>query len=117
MRAFAPVLLCAATPGDSSNDTTTQELLCAQIAAPTLDVVPADVAWGGFVDGDAVLYGDPPQGGPPYAPFKVRIDGLTRLDEGANVSVAATDVADVADGVALGAAAHAALSSPLVRMP
>lgn len=72
---------------------------CQEPSDPTVDLVPADVAWGEFTDGDDVLYGNPPQGGAPYAPFRVRIGGVPGLDEAAAVSVRAIDVAD---GASLG---------------
>lgn len=67
---------------------------CAHEGEPGLDVVPSGLAFDAFTDGDPLPYGDPPQGGAPYAPLRVRVSGLTDLDEGAHFDVIATDLDD-----------------------
>lgn len=74
---------------------------CAGTGDPGLDVVPAGLAFDGFVDGEPLPYGNPPQGGAPYAPLRVRVAGLADLDLGVHLDVIATD-AD--EGTALGGA-------------
>lgn len=76
---------------------------CEDIGAPGLELTPAGVDFGAFVDGGPLLYGTPPQGGAPYSPFNARASGLVDLDEGAHVRMWAVDTDDGAD---LGAAAY-----------
>jgi hypothetical protein len=72
----------------------TEEPPCTVSGDPGLEVAPADVDFGGFVDGDPLYYGVPPQGGALYSPFHARVAGVTDLDEGALVSLTGTDPAD-----------------------
>lgn len=67
---------------------------CQEASDRAVDLVPADVEWGAFNDGDDLPYGNPPQGGAPYSPFRVRVGGLARLSESAHVTLSATDQAD-----------------------
>ena len=67
---------------------------CAGIGAPGLDVVPVGLAFDGFVDGEPLPYGNPPQGGAPYAPLRVRVSGLEGLDVGVHLEATATDADD-----------------------
>jgi len=76
---------------------------CEDLAAPELQLTPAGVEFGAFVDGGPLLYGTPPQGGAPYSPFNARAAGLVDLDEGAHVEMWAVDAQD---GAELGSAGY-----------
>lgn len=75
---------------------------CEEPGEPHLEVAPSDLDFGEFTDGDALWYGTPPQGGAPYSPFHARAGGMTKLDEGVHVVLAAADV----DGTTLGDVAY-----------
>ena len=66
-------------------------------ANPGLDVAPADVQFGAFADGDPLPVGNPPQGGAPYSPLHLRIDGLTSLREGVEIELYGVDLDDGSD--------------------
>lgn len=67
---------------------------CEVSGDPGLEVAPADVDFGAFVDGDPLEYGVPPQGGALYSPFHARVHGVTDLDEGALIVLTGTDPTD-----------------------
>ena len=46
----------------------------------------------GLSEGAPLWFGLPPQGGVPYAPFRLRLEGLNFPEQGSSVSVVATDV-------------------------
>lgn len=73
---------------------------CATTGDPALEVAPSGVDYPDFADGEALPYGNPPQGGAPYAPIHVRLSGLDDLDEGVHLAATIDDV----DGTALGGA-------------
>lgn len=75
---------------------------CEEPEDPHLDIAPADLEFGDFVPGDILWYGTPPQGGAPYSPFHARAGGMSNLDEGVHVVLAARD----ADGITLGDVAY-----------
>jgi hypothetical protein len=59
---------------------------------PTLEIAQEEGAPFGLLDGDPIFYGHPPQGGAPYAPFRMRLSGLADLTEvGAAVLAVAVD--------------------------
>jgi len=70
---------------------------CEEVGDPDLDVAPADVQFGAFVDGDPLPVGNPPQGGAPYTPLHVRVDGLVSLQEGVNIDLSGVDPDDGSD--------------------
>lgn len=76
------LLACAAAPEGPP---------CAVSGDPELEVAPADVDFGGFHDGDSLLYGVPPQGGALYCPFHARVDGIADLDLGAHIEMVGID--------------------------
>ncbi|MEQ1565106.1 MAG: hypothetical protein ABMA64_05670 [Myxococcota bacterium] len=63
-----------------------------------LDVAPPDGAFGDLGDGDTLWCGNPPQGGAPYTPFRLRVRGPEAWEDGAEVLMTAAD----ADGTELG---------------
>lgn len=68
---------------------------------PTLELAQTDTPFG-LADGDALFCGTPPQGGAPYAPFRLRVRGISDLDA-PWVEIAVRDP----DDVVLGEAAQA----------
>ena len=80
------MLACAAPQPDAPP--------CAVSGNPGLEVAPADVDFGDFVDGDPLYVGFPPQGGPLYSPFHARVSGIAHLDIGAIATLTGTDPAD-----------------------
>ena len=67
---------------------------CQDMGDPDLDVAPADVAFGAFIDGDELPVGNPPQGGAPYTPLHARVEGLTSLREGVTIDLFGVDLDD-----------------------
>lgn len=67
---------------------------CEQETEAGLDLVPSPLEFGTFTDGGDVEYGNPPQGGAPYSPFRARAGGFSTLDEGAVVDMWGTDLDD-----------------------
>jgi len=67
----------------------TYDVPCAVRGEPTLDVAHAVDPWG--LDDAEIGCGIPPQGGAPYARFRLRIGDLA-LDDGATVTVTVTDL-------------------------
>ena len=65
---------------------------CSARDAPKLDL--AQDGEYGLRDGASVRYGHPPQGGPPFAPFRLRLDGIYGGDHGVEVVIEAFDAAD-----------------------
>lgn len=82
---IALLLACAAEPSGPP---------CEVSGEPALEVAPADVDFGAFVEGDPLYYGVPPQGGALYSPFHARVNGVSDLDEGAVIRLTGTDPAD-----------------------
>jgi len=60
---------------------------CPILADPTCDVRQVDTV----EDGAAVMFGTPPQGGAPYAPFTLRFRGLDQAVDGLDIRMLATD--------------------------
>jgi len=58
-------------------------------AAPelALEVAPPDGDYGDLADGGELWAGIPPQGGAPYSPFRVRLEGPDALYDGIDVRV------------------------------
>jgi hypothetical protein len=67
---------------------------CESMGSPDLDAAPADVPFGGFIDGDPLPVGNPPQGGAPYTPLHARVDGLVSLREGVEIELHGVDLED-----------------------
>ncbi len=63
---------------------------CEAVGADEATIVPAGA--DDFVDGDALPYGRPPQGGSPYSPYRVGVGGLEGLGDGASVRLEAYDL-------------------------
>ena len=63
---------------------------CAVPDAVSLDLAQRD-GFGILVDGAAISYGTPPQGGAPYAPFRLRTAGFEDTRDGLTVDMVATD--------------------------
>lgn len=62
-----------------------------------LEVAPPDGDYGDLVDGADLWCGDPPQGGAPYTPFRLRVAGPEALADGVYVEMTAVDAADGAE--------------------
>ena len=78
-------------PEDTAGHGTGVDLIaCSPSPTPTLEI--AQQGPYGLVDGEPLWFGLPPQGGVPYAPFRLRLEGLNFPDQGSSVSVVATDV-------------------------
>ncbi len=56
-----------------------------------LDVAPPQGEFGDMVDGEALWCGNPPQGGAPYTPFRVRVAGPEALKDGVHIEMVAVD--------------------------
>lgn len=56
-----------------------------------LGVAPPDGDFGGLSDGGALWCGNPPQGGAPYSPFRIRVAGPEALADGVYVEMIAVD--------------------------
>lgn len=65
---------------------------CDDVGELAAAVAPAGVDYDEVTEGDAILYGTPPQGGSPYSPFHVRTTGLADLGDGATVRLIAEDI-------------------------
>ncbi len=74
-------------PGDTDDTDVVVSPTCAWGAEPALEFARS-VATGRPPDGAAIEYGNPPQGGAPYAPFEVRLhaefDTTQRIEVSAN---------------------------------
>ncbi len=91
MRALLALLLCAACsgggePATATGDTGTvdTDVPCYPHGDPALEVGEGSEGWG--IDDIDITCGIPPQGGAPYARFRVRVANLD-LHEGADVQV------------------------------
>ena len=62
-----------------------------------LDVAPPDGDFGDLADGGALWCGDPPQGGAPYTPFRIRVAGPEALEDGVLVEMTAVALEDGAE--------------------
>lgn len=87
---------CAEPAPTTSTDPSLFEHPCAQDGA-RLDVAPPDADYGDLTDGAAVWCGNPPQGGAPYTPFRVRAWGPEALADGLALELSA----ETPDGVEL----------------
>ena len=67
---------------------------CGEGGPPRLEVAPPDGDYGDLVDGASLWCGNPPQGGAPYTPFRLRIAGPDALGDGVWVEMSAVDTAD-----------------------
>ena len=95
------LLGCAEEPsGKGPTDPEPQLEPCTGRDSPQLDL--AQDGEYGLQDGSAIRYGHPPQGGPPFAPFRLRLDGIYGGEHGVEVVIEAFDTAD---GSALGGVA------------
>lgn len=90
MRALLPLLLLVAC-------TEVPLAPCEAIGDPLLELAPVDADFGDFVDGDALLFGTPPQGGAPFTPIRARVSGLEDPALGVSLRVSGTDPNDGAD--------------------
>lgn len=59
-----------------------------------IEVAPPDGTFGDLSGGDALWCGNPPQGGAPYTPFRVRLSGPEALEDGVYVEMTAVDLED-----------------------
>lgn len=59
-----------------------------------LDVAPPNGEFGELVSGGTLWCGNPPQGGAPYSPFRLRILGDVAYGDGVFVEMTAADSAD-----------------------
>ena len=92
MRLLFPMLLTLAACGDggTSQDTGAPAGLCEATNDPLLELAQYG-PYGELDDGADCLFGHPPQGGAPYAPFSLRISGMDQDDLGMDVQMTATD--------------------------
>lgn len=91
MRRAALALLSLGCTGDEpiSPHPCASETMGVEVAPPFGD-------YGDLSDVDELWLGDPPQGGAPYSPFRVRISGPDALSDGVDVRVVVTE-----DGVVI----------------
>jgi hypothetical protein len=80
------LLGCGADKGPKSVDSATAEG-CAGEAELSL----AQLEGYGLTEGDPILFGNPPQGGAPYAPYRLRLLGLPGATDGVGVRLVATE--------------------------
>lgn len=59
-----------------------------------LDVAPPNGDFGDLVDGGTLWCGNPPQGGAPYSPFRLRILADLAFADGASIEMTAVDLDD-----------------------
>ncbi|MEQ1502444.1 MAG: hypothetical protein ABMB14_09440 [Myxococcota bacterium] len=80
--------------GPSATDTSTFDPLhpCAT-PEMAVEAAPPHGDYGEFADGADLWCGNPPQGGAPYSPFKLRLSGPDEVGEGIAVEMTATDAA------------------------
>ena len=64
---------------------------CSQDAEPSFELTPSDADFGTHAAGDAWTYAPPPQGGAPYGPVDLRVQGLV-MDEPLRIYLEATDL-------------------------
>ncbi len=64
---------------------------CPVTADPYVEFAQRDADYATFSGGDTLEYGDPPQGGAPFAPFLVRAYGLDHSADGYKVFLDAID--------------------------
>ena len=79
-------------PGGRRHTDSGEAVPCEARPSPQLEL-GQDQGYG-LDDGAAVRFGHPPQGGPPFAPFKLRIDGIYGGDHGVQVVIEAFDASD-----------------------
>ena len=104
MRARFPFLLLLAACGDTVPiHTGIGPTGCEASADPVLEIAQYG-PYGELQDGSDLLYGHPPQGGAPYAPFSLRISGMEQGELGMQIEMEAVD-AD--SGELLGTASYA----------
>lgn len=87
---------CAEPAPTTSTDPSLFEHPCAH-DGDRLDIAPPDAEYGDLVDGATVWCGNPPQGGAPYTPFRVRAWGPEALADGIALELSAASP----DGVEL----------------
>lgn len=63
-------------------------------AEVALEVAPPDGDYGELQDGDDLWCGNPPQGGAPYTPFRMRLHGPDALADGVVIEMVALDPED-----------------------
>ena len=59
-----------------------------------IEVAPPDGDFGDLAEGGSLWCGNPPQGGAPYTPFRIRLDGPEALENGVYIEMIATDLSD-----------------------
>lgn len=86
------LILGGCVGGDATDpiDTDVGEL-CGALDEPWLEFAQEVGAYGELTDGDDVHYGHPPQGGAPYAPFRLRVRGLFTGEPASLVTVSGAD--------------------------
>jgi len=91
MKFAFPFLLTLAACGDGGGeDTALDPGMCEASANPNLELAQYG-PYGELDDGTDFLYGHPPQGGAPYAPFSLRISGMDQGELGMEIVMIATD--------------------------
>jgi hypothetical protein len=65
--------------------------------AASVEVAPPFGDYGELVQGASLWCGDPPQGGAPYSPFRMRVQGPEPFEDGAQIEMTAVDPADGAE--------------------
>ncbi len=92
MRMLTTLLVFAVLAGcPAPDDTGDIEGPCPVTTTPFVEFAQRDALYGQQVDGDALAYGHPPQGGAPFAPFLVRAHGLGHSADGYRVTLDAVD--------------------------
>jgi hypothetical protein len=87
-----PLLLAVALLGACSAEPVPQPPLlpCEQEEAE-VEATPARGAWGDLYDGGTLWCGNPPQGGAPYSPFRVRMTGPEAVGDGITLELVAVE--------------------------
>ena len=76
--------------GSTSSDGPEPTAECGPEGVAQLEVAQGETGFGDLHDGVSVVYGQPPQGGSPYAPFRLRMSGLAYEAETIAVELLAT---------------------------
>ena len=87
------VALCStACVGPTGDGDPNDEPECGPGGVPSLEVAQGALEFGAVIDGVDIVYGRPPQGGAPYAPFRLRMAGMAYEDDAIEVVMLATEV-------------------------
>jgi hypothetical protein len=97
VRVGAPLLLVGLVGCTGEPPTTGFPPGPCESAVARVEVAPPDGDFGDLADGDALWCGNPPQGGAPYTPFRLRIGGPEGWEDGVEIEMSAVDLASGED--------------------